>query len=77
MQVSRRPNFRFILSTPSHHFSSALPIAHSQPRLLTMPDPSSSIHVSCQQTRFHIAEGADNKEVSLSGFDTLRSMFCH
>jgi hypothetical protein len=31
-----------------------------------MPDPSSSIQVSCQQTRFHIAEGADNKEVNLT-----------
>jgi hypothetical protein len=30
-----------------------------------MLDHSSSIQVSCQQTRFHIAEGADNKEVSL------------
>lgn len=29
--------------------------------------PSSSIQVSCQQTRFHIAEGAENREVGTRG----------
>jgi hypothetical protein len=52
--------FRFASSHPTYPTRPA-----GQFRLLTMPDPSSSIQVSCQQTRFHIAEGADNREVSL------------
>lgn len=48
---------------PFHRSAPILPY-HSLPFSYTMISDSTSIQVSCQQTRFHIAEGAENREVA-------------